>query len=592
MNVPFMDDYVWLPFYEKIVKHEFKFSDFFFVQMEHRLTLPCFLAWLMYHIKPGQFTLLNWLSYLQMVITAFNLCWLIRRTNPAPRWNWLLMALTTWIVFSPTQFSTMLWADCFSSFMPTTLLTTALVIFHSKLKAGLKFALCVAAAILCTHSFASGVLIWVLMVPLFLWSDLLKTKSIRTYYLAGWGVAFVIIMALYFSGLKNQAEPEFSYKQGHEETMLNHLSAFLGHPLASSKFTLMFAGALLGRGSFTDLKDSTLGMGLFLSCVLIGGAFMAFRNFKDKALLSRFLPWLILGLYTIATGSLVALGRIWASSNLDGALWNRYTTHAVPLTLAAAMLIYLIAHEFWQRRESWRNGLLSAQAGLLGAYVVVLAGGWSYGFQHAEMWWSSRLRDATSQLLGRVLPYGQLQGPVTGNLKFAQRMDDIGLLKPKMLRNLRLDNFEIKKTALIRHTAELDEITKLPNGMLLAEGNAYISGQARVADGVLLTYKDEKGDWIIFYLAQVTQAPLYLRNVLSVDAQFIHQPFKSLHKGYAYFTAKFDAAVLPRKDCEIAAWTVDFKKNSVYPMVDKFHWNADREKAVEIIHTDEKPSKR
>lgn len=592
VNVPFMDDYVWLPFYEKIVKHEFRFSDFFFVQMEHRLTLPCFLAWLMYHLKPGQFTLLNWLSYAQMALTAFNLCWLIRRTSPAPRWNWVLMALTTWIVFSPTQFSTMLWADCFSSFMPTTLLTTTLVLFHSKLRPVLKFIVCVLTAILCTHSFASGVLIWVLMVPLFLWSDVLDSVKTRRLYIGGWMIICVVVMALYFHGLTNQAEPEFSYQQGREETLTKHLSAFLSHPLASSQFSLMFAGSLLGRGSFTDLKDATLGMGLFLTAVVIGAAVIGLRNFKDKPLLSRLLPWIILGLYTLATGAMVAMGRIWASLNFDGALWNRYTTHAVPLTLAAAMLIFIIAHEFWQRREDWRNALIFGQAGLLGGFIAVLLAGWSYGFQHAEMWWSSRLRDATSQLFARVLPYKQMQGPVTGNLKFAQRMDDIGLLKPKMLRTLRLDNFQINHKMLSEHTAAMDDIQKFPGAVLQAQGHAYMPGQARVADGVLLTYKDDKEDWIIFYLAQVSQAPLYLRNVLSVDSQFIHQPFKSVHKGYAFFTANFDATMLPDRDCEIAAWTVDFKRNSVSPMGDRFRWKANREKAVEVLHTDEKSAKK
>ena len=582
LNVPFMDDHVWLPFYEKIARHEFSFRDFFFVQMEHRLTVPCFVAWLAYHLKPGQITLHNWLSFIQLAVTTFNLGWLIRRTCGSPRWHWLLMALTAWIVFSPTQSYTFLWSDCFSSFLPATFLTTALVVFYSSLRSRWKFVLCVVCAVLSSHSYASGILIWFLMVPLILWSDSIADGIVRRRFLVGWSIFFVVTMALYFHGLTNQAEPEFSYKQGHEETLTKHIGAFVGDPVSSARFVLIFGGALLARGSFADIKDASEFLGILLGLVVLLAMGLVLRPLKSHLLRSRFLPWIVLGIYSFGTGAMVALGRIWASASLDGALWNRYTTHAVPLTVAVVVLVFLIIQEMERRFPDWHNALLATRTGLLGAFIMILTFGWIYGLAQADAWWSSRLRDATCNLFARVLPPDDIEGPITGNLKFARRMDDLGLLHPPMLRDCRLSNFRVSDKKISARTGRVDAVEPVGHGKFEAEGFAFLPGHERVADGIFLTYLNDKKEWMIFSVGQVKELPKYLNKVIEVDMQYLHQPYRSFRHVYGAFNTRFNLENIPAGRWEMGVWAFDFKKRCAWRLPGRYRIETQTHRIVEF----------
>ena len=583
VNVPFMDDYVWLPFYEKIARHEFTFRDFFFVQMEHRLTVPCFLAWLCNHLRPGQITLHNWISYSQMLLTLIGLAVLMVQTGGIPQGRRMpVLILASWIVFSPGQFSTILWADCFSSFLPTTFLTATLVVFHSRLKLLPKLVLCIVGAILSSHSFASGILIWFLLTPLITWSDALADGRERRVFAIAWGVAMAAILGLYFRGLTNQAAPEFSYHQGHEETLTKHLGAFLGNPLASARFVLIFAGALLGRGTFLDLKDATLVIGVALATVLAAAILFTARHFKERQLRTRALPWLMLGAYTFGTGAMVGMGRLYASINMDGALWNRYATHDVPLLVAVIVLICILVPEWSRRISANEERVRMAQAGVFGGFVVLLLCGWGYGLKQMEAWNSSRLRDATCQIFGKALDHRDIDGPTTGNLEFAQRMDDIGLLRPAMLKNRQLKNFSVSENPLSTRTARVDVMETSGHRKFETEGFAFLPGHDRVADGIFLTYRDAANDWIIFAVGQVKEQPMYLNRFLSVDMQFLHQPYKSFRHTYGAFNVRFDIDNIPPGRWEIAVWAFDFRKQTARRISGKYRLDTARAQIVEF----------
>jgi hypothetical protein len=574
LNVPFMDDYVWLPIYEKIAAGHFTFQDFFLVQMEHRSTLPCLLAWLCHHLKPGDITLHNWITFAQLVIITCNLGWLIRRTCPASRWRWILTALAGWTVFSPAQFSTFLWADCMGLFLPVTFLTGALVIFHARLRPGWKFAACALAATLGTHSFASGALIWILLVPLILWSDALEDGA-RRRFLAGWSIAFVVIMGFYFHGLVNGTEPPFSYGQGKEamlgtvdgqvteSPMGRHFLALLKNPMRGLRFVLTFAGSLAGRGHFADLRSSALFFGVALAAISVLGLTIMIRGFRDKPLRSGLLPWIMLALYTPCAGAMVAAGRIWASPGIDGALWNRYTPHAVPMTLSALVLASML-FDFGRRGHVRRaEALLVAQSSLFSGFAFVIAGTWLYGARQMDAWYSSRLRDATSQLVARILPAEGTNAPVTGNLDLAVRYDDLGLLHPPMLRSTRLDQFARWSETVPPEIARLDRVEVRGQGILEASGHAFQPWGKRVADGIFLTFSQPSQEPLIFALGHVTQQPAYVHDVLGIDLQFLHQPSKDFRRSFGSFAIRFPGKSLAPGG-EVQAWGFDFERQLVW----------------------------
>ena len=583
LNVPFMDDYVYLPLYEKIVRGDFHFGDFFFVQMEHRATVPCFLVWLCHHLSPGRITLQNWISFGMICLTIWNLAFVLRRTAGRLQLEWLLVALSAWIFFSPVQCYTLLWPDCFDVFFPATFLSSAMALFFSRLKLWPKLAACALCVVAGTHSFASSFLIWLLIPPLVLWTEGLPDASSRRKFLVGWAIVCGITTAMYFHNLVNQAEAVFSYAQGQEVDHGGHLSVFLRDPIASARFILMFTGSLLGRGTFASLQSATLIAGLTLAGVIIGAGAYLWTRRDDGPLRQTLLPWLMLGLYSAGTGTMVAIGRIWSTPGLEGALWNRYTPHAAPITFAACVLVFLVGRDLILTKKIPDSRAHAAGAALLASMIVLIVMAWVYGARQMNAWWSSRLRDASCNLFARALPDSSIHGPLTGNLNLAMRMDDIGLLRPPMLKDARLDNFRIRPTGLSIRWGELEEVRSLGAGKLEAQGFAFLQHRTRVADAILLTFQDDTGHWIIFGVGQAEDRPLYLQSVLDIDGQYLHQPDRSKRRAYGGFRFKFDVPQFPSGERLIAAWALDFPSQSVHRIFGQFHARADTGGILEVV---------
>jgi hypothetical protein len=578
LNVPFMDDYVWLHLYEKIHAGTFNWwNDTFFVQMEHRLNLPAIWATLCYKLKPGHITLHNWISFGEICVTGFNLLFLLKRTYPDLKHRWFVGALVIWVLFSPVQAYTLLWSDCFSSYVPAFFLSSALAIYISRLPCWVRMPLCLLCAVLASVGFAAGLLIWPLMAVMIAGSDKLSNR-VRWGALIVWLLIFAIFLKLYFTNLVNQAEPAFSYEQGHEKTLgkQEQLAAFLGNPWRSTSFVFMFAGAFIGRGTFAGLQEMSFFLGMTLTILLAAFGVVAlnaqFRK-KEPGVLSSSLPWLVFGLYTLGAGAMVALGREYSRKTLISALWARYTNHAAPLVIAVVVLSFV----WWQR---WMAAKPDASSRLrlrplgpvfAGVFAMLVIGGWIYGQNFMEAWQSSRLRDATCQEFAKLPAPFEARPPLTKNLDLAVRMDNIGGLIPPMSTSPQLDQFQIKGAA----SGKIEDFDLNTSGTFSVKGYAYIHGQARQADGIILSWKDPDKGQTMFALGQVTAPPLYLRGVLEADLQYLYQPSASTQHNFAFFEVSFDKTVLPPgRTVEISAWAFDFLQQSVYSIAGQFRVNA------------------
>jgi hypothetical protein len=605
INVPFMDDYVWLHIYEKIHAGTFSWwNDTFFVQMEHRLNVPAFLAALFCYWKPGQIILHNWCSYAQLCLMGINVLILMRQTMPGLRHQWLIGAVAMWVLFSPVQASTLLWGDCFSSYMGPFFLSLVLVLFQSRLPFEIKLLLCLAMTVLGSLSLACGLNIWIVMAVLIAFSGKLKGWR-RWAFLGIWLVAFAVTLKLYFTNFVNQAEPEFSYQQGTEVTVgkEEHLNAVLQNPGHAARFVLMLVGSMMGRGTFASMSEAAFYTGLVLVTALVIFAGLAIWKRKEEDSLTATMPWLVFGLYSIGTGGMVALGRLYASPSLIGALWNRYTIHTMPIVIAVVVL----GAYWWQRGMAkqagtspvWYDRLRYTGPLLLGAMMCWVGVGWCYGLDFMETWWSSRLRDATSQMFfdtgadvrektdakeGKFQP----MQPLTKNVKYARRMNAIGLLQPPMVRGNRLDQFPLLGKLSVSQ-ARLDSIVQGPPGVFSVDGMAYLHGQSRPADGIILAYKNAEGAWIMFAMTQEMTFPRFLRETLGPDLQYLYRPSLSERHNFAGFEVDVDRSLLPPGDVEVAAFAFDFKKLGFYQLPNRYTVNAEKGTATRI--EEEKPAK-
>lgn len=569
VNIPFLDDWMFVHMDEKAAAGTLTWRDFFMVQMEHRMAFVRAVILAFHQFSPGNYTGQMWLSWLLLCLTAVNIGILLRKTTGAPfRVWWPLLALASAALFSPVHYRIVLWAMMFQVICPAFFLSLALVALLSRWPTVVKFLVAMLAAQCATQCFASGILVWILIVPMILWSGAFKDARTRWLFLGAWLAVFLVTMGLYFHDLKNEVDPQFSYKQGEEQTMGRNLGSFLKEPGKALDFVIRFLGCHLGRGWSISVMTASYWTGLASLLLVLAASLFWLLRFRDVTLRHRLLPWLLFGGYSVGTAALTALGRSWASQSGDNAIHARYTIHAVPLTIAAAVLVWLIARELRHRRPHWNKLVIESVTAAAYILIVLQAVSWTYGWRMMAVWESSRLRGAANTLFFKTVY--QTEGDIAGMREMARKSDDLGLLAPPMLQNARLDNFALTPKLLSQNTAlfrlcELQPGEGIPRATV--EGYACLPNRTRVADAVLFTYKDRTdGHWHIFHVCQVMGMPLYLGDLMARDLQFTHVPRDLEQEGLSRFRGSFSFEQLPPGEHRIMAWALDYKTQRVYPM--------------------------
>ena len=581
-DVRFFDDWMMA---ETLVKwHEgtLTLHDIFAVQMEHRLAVPRLLALGLHAAFGEDMRLETGATFLLLLGTAWNLVWLLRRVAGLAelRQWWLPAMLMFMVLFSPVQVQTLLWPICFTSVLPGFCLSLALVSWFSKLPRPLALAAAWLCALAATLSFATGLLLWVLMVPVLLFSRSAEASlRSRVTQVIIWCLLTAGSLGLYFRNFESSVNPEFAYDQGGQVTMLHSISVFLGSPKRASDFVFSFLGCHLGRGLHQDNLQTAWLFGLISILLFLAVlAYLIGRRWRDGATWDRAMPWLVFGTHGIATGVMIAMGRLWVTRSLAQAVTIRYTAYAAWLTLGLIGLVSLIAsgrlvdRDGWlARRHNWRSVGIFLAAFFIGLQSVA----WSYGSRIMGEWEATRRQNAAALLFVKHLkPYGYLT-PVSPNgdyvANLALRLDAHDQLSPKPLRSLELGlDLKIGKTVLKEDHASFDAMwLDKKTGKLNCQGFAELPGAIRPADAILFTTLDRAaGRWRIFGFAAMNTTPGYLRDSTMRDLEFI-----SATRWNPPETKRWDSEVftieIPPQGSEIAAWALDAEHRRVYRIIDR-----------------------
>ncbi len=514
VNFPFLDDWMFVHQFAKepngflwtLAKDDTHLTlhDFFRVQMEHRMAFVRVVIIALHKLWPTDYTKWMWFGWLLLALTYNNIAILLRRTTGLPfRGWWPLLALAGLAVFSPLQYRVVLWAMMFQVVCPGFFLSTALVALTSRWPATAKWIAGIVCASLGTQTLASGLLIWVLPLPLVFWGGAIEGRRARWIFTAAWTLVFAVTLKLYFTGLENDEDPAFTYGLPVGARALEHdTTSILLDPARSIPYVLRFLGNHLGRGSGFAVMDGALWTGGVSLALFAAAAGYFLAHFRRVELRQRLLPWLLFGSYSIACGVLVCMGRLYASTSGDNVLAPRYLIHAVPLTVSLVALGWLIARDLRERKAIPQLPSLLPCAGV--AVLCLLLLPWPYGVRLMEMWQSARLRGATTTLFFKTGL--EFDAYVPYNRHHAAFADTLGLLDPPMLRNTRLDNFKLAPNGLSSQTAEWTglSIDRNPkDGSLIGkvQGYAALLKRSRVADGIFFTYKSPAdGHWEIFHV--------------------------------------------------------------------------------------------
>ena len=588
VNIPYLDDFMFQTMFEKGLKgfewslqrndEHLTLHDFFLVQMEHRMAFVRAIIMLRHYLSPSSITPQNWFTLALLFLTAVNVGILCRKTMGAAFKSWWpVLALACFLIFSPVQYQVVLWALMFQVAMPAFALSTTLVALHSnRLPLWLKWTIGVVAAECATNCFAAGILVWLLPLPVMIWGAGFPKGKSRWFYLAAWLAVFAVTMVLYMHDLHNEVDGPYAYKQDEVKTMDRNVGAVLKSPSKAAVFVLHFVGGTLGRGFAVPIMTLSYLSGLVSVILLVAGALFWLRKFADQDLRQRLLPWFCFGTYSVGAGAMVAMGRVWATSNGDNAISPRYTIHTVPLTVSLVAIGFIILRHWSEQRPE--RCLLSKRIGtvLFTLLACMTAASWLHGMRLMETWESARLRMATNTMFFKESRV-DVQGMIAPNKRKAAWMDGQGLLGVKMTDSNLANQFKRSKKQLNETSACWSGFTiNTIDRVCEAQGYACLRKRHRVADGVFLTYKNNEGNWVIFTLAQVRAMPLFLSGTLGRDLQNIHIPGDFVEaEGLSGFSAEFPLDRLPKEsDIEVAAWAFDYREQTAYPMAGRFRVDA------------------
>ena len=567
VNQRFNDDWMFVPDLVKYHEGKLGWADLWAAQMEHRSPLPRLMALATTVWFQGDTQVQNGITFLQICGLAAMAAVLLARSakllesRPSPG----LLFLVLLVLCSAAQWQPLLWAVLFFAWMPVFFLAAAVCFLTwEKLSWKLRLAgwlVCAVAGSLC---FASGLLVWVLpwlvLVPLWF-----AKVPWRWRWAALWAVLFAAFLFCYFHHIHNSVDQAFSYGQGNENAVSGDLKKFTAEAHRLPGFILAFTGAALSRGFFCDHIPTAMVFGALQ--ILTWGTLLAYVLWRgrDPSVRKAVLPWLAVAAHTPCMACMVAVGRLWVSSSLAIAFYNRYSMQqfvmAWALVPAIALVLRDLGHHPSPRRRLWAA---RASAGLPAAFLVLMAAGWAYGVSLMGQWKAARLRDATAQLFSgfhpvpdyfRIsqCPYSLWKG---GVLAF---LDQHHYLAHPLLISLDLSRLSVKKD-LKENDARLVSLERVGDN-IEARGFAMRPRGRQTYDAILFTRRNKKGDPIIFGLTQPLGFPIFVHRAMAKDLEWTTEHHLSDPLNHGAWEPVLSLFEPPPENLEkVEAWAFDFER--------------------------------
>ena len=542
-----LDDWEMVPLVTKAREGGLAFAALFEQQQEARNFFPKLLFILCALGKYWDARIEMMLSILICCLTALGLYLLLGQAGLSRTAKAAVFLLMVLLIFSPVQHELWLLASGMPSFVPACCIVWGIVTTQTRLSTAVKFCLCAVLALFGSFTLSHGLLVWVLTFPV-----LFVTRPVPDWkrWLGSWLLAAAACATIYFWDFQARPDlPAFAPRKAPLE-YIQYLSAFLGSGLA--------------RSGFANPVTVSTAVGAMLLLAYLAAAFFVVRRFRDRELRARSLPWIALGMYSIASGPLAALGRIeWG---VPQALESRYVAFSLYLAVALIGLAAIIVTDLSRRIEGLaaRRILFGATALLAGTYLTLqlLCAVTSVHF--------FLMRSAAARLGHGAILFSQvLDTSITlKNVNFprpdfvrhnADRLDRLHLLRTPLVRSRQISE--------LRHTDADDKaaagwfevLRASDDGAVAASGWAVLPSRARPADCVVLAYLDERGEWIVFALSDaVSRRPDVVETLRNPE-----QLWSGWH-------VRFPRDAVPA-GAKISAWALDAKGAKLYRLKETGH---------------------
>ena len=477
--------------FEKASNGSLSVGDLFAQQAEYRQFFPNLifvgLGWLTHwNIKYEMMV-----SFLLGCLIASNLFHLGKLTIGGNRSTQLLLLLVSnLLIFSPAQFESWLLGEQIIYFMPVACLTTGLRVAYSRLNQQAKLILCMLLSTISTFSSANGIICWIVIAPVLLFSNPQKTgKNWRS---ALWVIGFILNLTLYFHNF-------------HKPSYTPRLSESLQQPLDALLFFCAFLGAPLATSNRLILVSA--GIGAILATLFIMSCFYVWKFSDEPELKCRLMCWVMLGAYSFITGVMVTIGRLGFGPNQ--ALSSRYITFSVYLLVSLCYLVPIILDDL--RRQGRLEQIKAPIPRLipLALSSLILLHLLNSAAAVRQMAWmkTRRLQAKACLLFINAAPNECLSKgfPDLSVLRArTNAINDLGFLRPGLIKSNKIEEIAVPITEDLRSYGEFEKLSKSQTAVFDAVGWASLPERGGPADAVLLTYQKDQGDPLILAFSEMS----------------------------------------------------------------------------------------
>ena len=575
VNIPFMDDWQFVPLLERAKNGTLTFRELWAPHDEHRLLLPRIVIIVSMFATGGDYRVQSFITFSVVAVMSACLLWLMVRLNGSRSsvlWTWVLANIA---LFSPIQFHNWLWPMQFAYFLPYTFLALCFCTLYARIPTLPKFMLAAVFALAGNCSFVQGNLIWPAALPIILFAPDILTKGVRRNFAIAWVVLGTAAATFYFWGLEhNAAISDYAYGHDGVPPTISTLRELEEHPANTifrmGLFVLGMFGNSIARGFpvSNNLVFSRIWGAIVLVLALIGLA-MAWRR---RLFFNRALPWACLLLFTFLTAGFVCVGRVWRGEYQP--LTPRYTTFGAFCIVALIALLYS-AFSGLEKELSrsdyvpvrWSNVVFWTQGLLVGLYLCIQWNNWTYGQHLMEEWnltrWHARAR---LHFLGKVATYS---GPnlLGGNEEIiavmAGSLEKLGMLQPPRAADLRISALGKEITSEGSKKGRFDRLIVCGPDGWRASGSA-LSIRGRAADAVVLGVQNADGEWVAIAAGTPVSPPRYLDKNTRMDWEFL--ALSGPQKRGEWEIDLPPNAFGEQRSGLLRAWALDFRRQVLYQL--------------------------
>ncbi|MEY2490230.1 MAG: hypothetical protein QOC70_2172 [Verrucomicrobiota bacterium] len=546
VEVPTLDDWAMAPLIVKAHTGQLTLTDIFEQQQEARTVLPKLIFIL--SAARGHWDVRDQmvLSLISCWLTAAGIFLLLRRSGLSPGAVAICFWLIALTIFSLAQVELWIFASGFPSFLPALFVVTALLALGTLRSTVVKFWLCLTLCTASSFTLANGLLAWGLTFPTLL---LVQRPARWRLWLGLWLGVCASCATIYFWGYERPPyHPEF---------------APAAPSLEYAHFILEFLGGGLAYSFRHHEALATFFGALQLLLYLLALAYTG-QRIRDRAFLATVVPWFALGLYSIGSACLAALGRI--AYGASYALASRYVPFSLYLTVAVIVLVAIIGREIvasrpTNRSRAWVFGvhlllaltyLVPYQACAANSHFFLRALSRKDRLARAAVLFSVPLD--TSEVIKKTAYPGSAD-PVTQN---AAALDRLKLIRPPLLRTNHVSVLPHEAAGQKRASGFCETVERVGAELYRASGWATLDEKRRPADCVVVAYQDSRDqEWIAFTIS----------DSFEMRADTVKR-FRSMDQLWAGWTATFSRSAIPA-GAKLSFWAVDADELKLYQLGDQ-----------------------